>query len=241
MPNLRAPCLLTAWAVSLVAADPAWKTKPTPDWTEEDARQILTESPWAKAVKGMISRRQTEDERREGGNMGQQHGVGYDGIDDKRSAPQLPSSILDALKPGDNSVHPSTQFVRLTLRWESALPIRVAELKSRIVEPPTLDGDGYSVAVYGVPGAAYKGDPKTLGDPLKKLAALRREGKRDVRPSSVEVFQRNDGLVIVYLFPLSAEITTGDQHVEFVAQIGRIGIAQSFDVAEMQFQGRLEL
>jgi hypothetical protein len=48
-------------------------------------------------------------------------------------------------------------------------------------------------------------------------------------------------LVIVYLFPLSAEITTSDQRIEFVAQIGRVGIAQSFDLAEMQFQGRLEL
>lgn len=241
MLKLRVSWLVTAWAVILVAADPSWKSKSTPDWTDEDARQILTDSPWAKKAKGMISRRQTEDERREGGNMGQEHGVGYDGIDDKRAAPQPPSSILDVLKPGDNSVHPSTQFVPLTLRWESALPIRVAELKSRVVEPPTLEGDGYSLAVYGVPGAALKGDPKSLGDPLKKQAALRREGKRDVRPSSVEVFEGKDGLVIVYLFPLSAEITTSDQRIEFVAQIGRIGIAQSFDVAEMQFQGRPEL
>lgn len=241
MSTLRVPWLLTGWAVMLIAADPAWKSKPTPDWTEEDARQILSNSPWAKTVKGMISRRQTEDERREGGNMGQAHGVGYDGIDDKKAAPQVPTGILDILKPGDNGVHPPTQFVTLMLRWESALPVRVAELKSRVMQPPTLEGDGYSVAVYGVPGAAYKGDPKTLGDPLRKQAVLRREGKRDVRPSSVEVFQGNDGLVIVYLFPLSAEITTSDQHIEFVAQIGRVGIAQSFDVAEMQFQGRLEL
>jgi hypothetical protein len=233
--------LLTACAVVLAAADPSWKGKPTPDWTEEDARQILTNSPWAKPVKGMISRRQTEDERREGGNMGQEHGVGYDGIDDKRAAPQLPSSILDVLKPGDNTVHASTQFVPLMLRWESALPVRVAELKSRILEPPTLEGEGYNLAVYGVPGAGFKGDPSRLGEPLKKQAFLRREGKRDVRPTSVEVFQGNDGLVIVYLFPLSAEITTSDQRIEFVAQIGRVGIAQSFDLAEMQFQGRLEL
>jgi hypothetical protein len=241
MSTLRVPWLLAAWVAVLVAADPSWKTKPTPDWTEEDARQVLTNSPWAKTVKGMISRRQTEDERREGGNMGQAHGVGYDGIDDKRATPQLPTSILELLKPGDNSVHPSNQFVPLTLRWESALPIRVAELKSRVVEPPTLEGDGYSLAVYGLPGNAFKGDPKSLGDPLKKQAVLRREGKRDVRPSSVEVFQGKDGLVIVYLFPLFAEITTADQRIEFVAQIGRIGIAEFFDMAEMQFQGRLEL
>jgi len=239
MSTLRVPWLLIC-AVAL-AADPSWKNKPTPDWTEEDAHQILTNSPWAKPVKGMISRPQTEDERREGGNMGQEHGVGYDGIDDKRAAPQLPSSILDVLKPGDNTVHPSTRFVPLMLRWQSALPVRVAELKSRILAPPTLDADGYSLAVYGVPGAGFKGDPSRLGEPLKKQAFLRREGKKDVRPSSVEVFEGDNGLVIVYSFPLSAEINTNDQRIEFVAQIGRIGIAQSFDLAQMQFQGRLEL
>jgi hypothetical protein len=233
--------LLTVWAALLVAADPSWKSKPTPDWTDEDARQILTNSPWAKTVKGAISRRQTEDERREGGNMGQAHGIGYDGIDEKRAAPQLPAGIGDMLKSGDNTVRPASQFIALTLRWESALPIRVAELKSRVLEPPTLEGDGYNLAVYGVPGSGFKGDPTSLGQPLKAQAVLRREGKKDVRPSSVEVFEGKDGLVIVYRFPLSAEIGKNDRRIEFVAQIGRIGIAQSFDVEEMQFQGRLEL
>jgi len=36
--------------------------------------------------------------------------------------------------------------------------------------------------VYGVPGAYLKNDPKKLGNPLEKQAALKREGKRDVKP-----------------------------------------------------------
>ena len=76
---------------------------------------------------------------------------------------------------------------------------------------------------------------------MKKLAVFKREGKKDVRPLSVEVFQREDGLVIVYLFPLSAEIATKDGRVEFDAQIGRFVIAQSFDLGQMEFQGKLEL
>jgi hypothetical protein len=174
-------------------------------------------------VAAAINPRQSEFERREGGNMGQPHGVGYDGIDDKKTRPSSPRSLT------------------LQIRWESALPIRAAELKSRVVEPPTLEGDGYRIAVYGVPGANIQGDPKILGDPLRKLAALRREGKADVKPSRVEVFAREDGLVIVYLFPLSAEISPKDGRIEFDAQIGRLAFAQSFDLSEMQFQGKLEL
>jgi hypothetical protein len=69
--------------------------------------------------------------------------------------------------------------LHLKLRWESALPVRLAELKSHEVEPPTLEGDGYQIAVYGVPGGGFQGrSPKQLGRPLKNLAALKREGKK---------------------------------------------------------------
>jgi hypothetical protein len=129
----------------------------------------------------------------------------------------------------------------LQLRWESALPVRLAELKSHEVEPPTLESDGYRIAVYGIPKADIKGDPKELGKPLKGLAALKREAKKDVRPVSAEVFQTESGLVVVYLFPLSAEISKRDRRIQFEAQIGRIVIAQTFELSEMEFMGKLEL
>ncbi|MGD1093596.1 MAG: hypothetical protein ABSB35_16610 [Bryobacteraceae bacterium] len=234
----------TFWSVPvsaflLMAADPGWMNKPIQDWTEEDARQVLAHSPWARTVRAGISRLQSEDQRREGGNMGQEQGIGFDGID-KGPRPKPPKSLPDLVKP-ETDVRPANQSLTLQLRWETALPIRAAEMKTGVIAPPTLPNEGYSLAVYGVPSASVKGDPKHLGEPLKSLAFLRREGKKDVRPSSVEVFQREDGLDIVYLFPLSAEITRKDGRVEFDAQIGRIGIIQSFDVGEMEFQGKLEL
>ena len=104
-----------------------------------------------------------------------------------------------------------------------------------------MEGDGYRIAVYGVPGGDFKGDPQHLGEPLKNLAALKREGKKDVRPVRVEVFQGEKGVVVVYLFPLSAEITKKDGRIEFEAQIGRIVFAQNFNLSEMEFMGKLAL
>jgi hypothetical protein len=222
-------------AVLLMAADVSWKDKPIPGWTEQDAQQILNDSPWAKTTVGNISRMQTEFERREGGNMGQEHGVGFDGIDERTKRQQAANFFGSRVDGTPNASRP----LKLQVRWESALPVRAAELKAGVIEPPTLAGDGYSIAVYGIPGSYFKDDPKKLGDPLKKEAALKREGKEDVKPSSVEVFQREDGLVVVYLFPLSAEITRKDGLIEFTARIGRLGVAQYFDAAEMQFQGKL--
>jgi hypothetical protein len=64
---------------------------------------------------------------------------------------------------------------------------------------------------------------------LMKQAALNREGKGNVRPSSVEVFRREDGLMVVYVFPLSGEIAAKDGLIRCKAQIGRIALAQHFD------------
>ena len=62
-----------------------------------------------------------------------------------------------------------------------------------------------------------------------------------MRPSSVEVFQRPDTVIVVYVFPLSAEITKKDGKLVFYAQIGRIVVDETFDLAGMDFQGKLEL
>jgi len=224
-------------AVLLMAGDLTWQSKPVASWTADDARQLLTDSPWAMTTTAKISSMQTEFERRDGGNMGQEHGVGFDGVDERTRKQQAACFFGRGINGTPNESRP----FKLQVRWESALPVRAAELRAGVIEPPTLAGDGYSIAVYGVPGSYFDGDPKKLGAPLKREAALRRAGKDDVKPSSVEVFQREDGLAVVYLFPLSAELTKKDGLIEFVARIGRIGLSQYFDAAAMQFQGRLEL
>src|ERR1035437_2712825 len=233
-------CITVAGA-RLMAADPAWKTTPAAQWTEADASQLLTSSPWAKENRGTITRRLTEDQLREGGQMGQPTGIGHDGVDPKGSGPKVSPNVFTGAGGDDRSLRSMNRPLTLRLRWESALPVRLAELKSHEIEPPTLEGDGYRIAVYGIPGGEFKGDPQRLGEPLKNLAALKREGKKDVKPASVEVFQRENGAVVVYLFLLSAEITRKDRRIQFEAHIGRIVFAQNFELSEMEFMGKLEL
>ncbi len=84
----------------LMAGDAGWKDKPVPGWTVEDARQLLANSPWSKVVSAGITRRQSEDERRAGGQMGEAKGVGYDGVGTPRPKPHLPiNSVGDLVKP----------------------------------------------------------------------------------------------------------------------------------------------
>ena len=232
-------CLMVA-AASLAAADPAWKSKPSVQWTDDDVKQVLATSPWVKQVTAVVTRRLTEEQLRDGGQMGQPLGVGNEGVDPKGSGPKVSTNIFSGPGSDDRGARSLPRPIVLKLRWESALPIRIAEFKSHAVEAPAVDGEGYRIAVYGIPGV-FKGNLKELGKPLKNLAALKREGKKDVRPVSAEVFQLESGVVVVYEFPMSAEITKKDGQVRFEAQIGRIVLGQTFELNDMEFMGKLEL
>jgi hypothetical protein len=234
-------CMIALCAMLLAARGQDWRSKPADQWSEQDAKQVLAASPWVKVVGASIGRRPTEDELREGGQMGQPKGVGFEGVDKDNRGLKVKPNIFTPEKAAERSPRSMVQPLTLKLRWESALPVRLAELKAREVEPPTLDGEGYFIAVYGVPGVYFKEDPKRLGDPLKELAFLKREGKKDVKPVRVEVFQRQDGLVVVYLFPSSAEISKRDVWLRFEAHICRVGVDYTFDLSQMEFMGKLEL
>ncbi len=238
MIRVRSLSLILGGTALLLAADPDWKTKTVADWSEADAHQVLENSPWAKNIVAGIARRRSEDELREGGQMGQPTGVGYDGVENRKRP--LKEEIGNPFVLGKPL--PSTApTIHLLVRWESALPVRAAELKAHEPPPPVLSDDGYVIAVYGVPASFAKGDPTSLGKPLREQAALRREGKKDVKPSSVEVFELADSVAVVYLFPLSAELGKRDAIVEFNALIGRVQVMEHFNVEQMQFQGKLEL
>jgi hypothetical protein len=233
-------------AFGLLAAEgPAWKTKSIPDWSAEDTQQVLTDSPWAKSVTPTLSKAASQPGSRPGrrggfggvgiglpGGMGRRGGYGYPGGS---------GNPPDTSQRGDttNSQAPAP----LKVRWESALPVREAELKSRDTNAPTIGEDHYAIAVYGVPSRLVNADSKSFTDELKKDAALKRDGKKDLKPSSVEVFTREDGPVILYQFarPKDKEITSQDRRVEFDSKIGRLQFTQSFYTEDMVYQGKLEL
>jgi hypothetical protein len=241
-------------SVALVfAADQPWKDKQIAEWNEDDAKQVLTDSPWAKTAKPAIDRSANNGQRRSGGGMGRGGGIGIGGVG--IGLPGMGGGRRGGMGGPGGGGYPgggqrggtddrSTDYnepPNLKLRWESAFPVREAELKARDTSAPTLDADHYAIAVYGVPSRMASGDSQSLAKKLKKQAAIKRDGKKDLKPSSVQVLQREDGPVIVYLFPRSKEITRQDKRVEFGAQIGRLQFTQSFYVDDMNYQGKLEL
>lgn len=217
MSRLTHPLSLPFLAVLMLAADPTWKDKQISQWDERDANQVLAGSPWVKRIAPTLLRQLNEAQLRDAGRMGGGKGVGLD----RKKDDSKPRAVL-------------------TVRWESALPVRTAELKAGEQDAPDWDGDYYAIAIYDVPGLK-PADQKNTGE-LKRTAVLRREGKKDLKPVRVDVVLFGAGMArLVYLFPRSVKLTAADPHILFVAQIGRLYLAPIFDTAEMQLDGKLEL
>ena len=214
-----------------MAADPSWKDRPISTWDLEDAKQVLSDSPWSKYVTPQHVRDLSPDERRNGGDMqaGIGKGVGIAGLGVLGSLREAEAFERAHYKPTPDAV---------VIRWESARPIRVAEQKAGETGAPTMDNDHYAIVVYDILA------PKrwNLARELKGIARLKRDNQKDLKPSRVEILRQADGkATIVYLFPRSVEITKRDGRLLFMAQIGRIFVSQFFYTDQMQLQGQLEL
>ncbi len=121
-----------------------------------------------------------------------------------------------------NGGSPPIEAPKLTLRWESAMPVRTAELKVHDKDAPTLDEGQCAIAVYAVPGRILNGEFDKAGGQIQKQAALKRDGKKDLKPLRLRVVDGADG-------------------PEFDATIGRLELTQSFFPEDMVWQGKLEL
>lgn len=234
MPRVfKAVPLLLAACTLLSAEDPPWKNKPVRQWDQEDRKQVLTDSPWAKSVTPQWVRDLSPDQRRDSGDMqaDQGKGVGLDGL----------IGIFDPARAAEASAraHAKPDPGAFLIRWESARPVRTAEQRLPDPDAPALESDDfYAITIYNVP------TPKRwhMEGELKGIAFLKRGGLKDLRPSRV-VIHRKDGdlATILYLFPRSIEITKRDGSVTFQAQIGRLVFTRIFNTYEMQINDQLEL
>lgn len=240
-------CLVSVSVALLAAGEQPWKDKRISEWSEADARQVLTDSPWAKPVTPKFNR-PSGGQRGSRGGMGR-IGLGIPGVGIGMGGPRIGGrggGVGGRGGPwggtGDGRGRsPEATPPALTVRWESALPVQEAELKSRDANAPSVDEGHYAVAVLGLPTRMVGSDPQDSAGRPKPQAELRRHGKKTIRPSSVRVLSRDDGPLVLFLFPRSREITLADKQVEFRARIGRLELKQTFELGEMKYAGKLEL
>jgi hypothetical protein len=239
---------------ALLAADQAWKDKQIAQWTDDDAKQVLTDSPWAKPATAAIQPSSGGQRGGRGGGMGRGVGLGIPGMGGiggmgggRRGGMGYPGggypngggtgsqgTGYPGGQGGDRGS--SGKPPDLTVRWESALPVQQAELKLRNTDAPTVDESHYAIVVTGVPNRFAGPDSR-----VKPKGELKREGQKTIKASDVKVLPRDDGNTVVFLFPRSKEITAKDTAVDFEAVFGALSVKQTFSPSQMVWDGKLEL
>jgi len=235
-------------------AEQPWKGKAVAEWTEDDARQVLSSSPWSKLVTPKVEQPQGGRGgygRRGGmgggiggmgggrGGMGYPGGGGgYPGGGGGGGYPGggQPSDTDSGSGSGGRTNTPSA----VTVRWESALPVREAQLKLH-QEVVGADEPYYAIAILGLPSRIANRDPQELKSRMLSDTYLKPKGKKKIELADVKVLTRDDNPVLLLLFPKSQEITAAEKEVEFSTHVARMEIKQKFPLEDMTFDGKLQL
>jgi hypothetical protein len=242
--------LLSMLTVGVALASSSWQKEDPSQWTSEDIYQILNSSPWSKAVKVNVAKASGYGSPGAGNGgtwgggggqipgigMGRGGGMGGGGMGRGRG----------------NGGYPPADEPTVTVQWESALPVRLAQAKSdsgKVDTSAIKPLNQYVIAVIGLPKSGFESrsssspdddsDDARLAEHLKVIAVLS-VGHERLGPTKVELNQGRDNRTIFH-FEKSEPITLQDKDVEFRITSDHMDLRKKFALKEMQYQGKLEL
>jgi hypothetical protein len=217
-----------------------WARKDYTQWTDEEVRRIMTNSPWSKEVtvdapaEAVGGGRRSDPASAAPVNV-ENSGGGRGGRGGGRAG-------------GDAANTPTVAQITLTVSWRSALPLRRAVVKSRIGASSEVPADlrqslsqesaDYVVVVSGVPASMAR----TIQDPIRLNRSTLKIGKRvPVVPKGVDFQTRTQSVDVFFVFPKNEPITLDDKEVELDLLLGRMEARRKFTLKDMVYNGKLEM
>ncbi len=256
--------LLSGATLAFAAASHVWQEKNFKDWTDQDARSILMDSPWGKQIPMPVNGRPkitviesgpegappptaslgNPSNTTTGTNMSTAGNPGSAGPADPNGTHDLPTARSSSMAALVGAPEPP---ILIGIVWASAKPVRLAVLKLRSAGATPSDSqaanvlksDPYCViAVVGLPAPDGDSDPKAWA----KSASLRVPGKPTLAAfdSKYEKIGKSD----VYFFRFlraSLPIDASDRQIEFKMRLQRINVQTKFELDQMTFQNALAL
>jgi hypothetical protein len=224
---------------AVTLAEDFWQKKEYVQWTDEEVRKVMTDSPWAKDITVSVP-------------------IGILGTGAQRAALENDSSTdtgggrggrtRRSAASGGSAGTGGDALLTLNISWRSALPFRKALVRSRLGSASAIPPEGqqlisndqqdYVVVVTGVPAnmAAAIQNPGALDK-----TTLRAGKKPPIAARSMDLQRRTQTVDIIYMFPKTQPITTEDKEVEVVLNLGQIEAKRKFSLKEMVYNGKLEL
>lgn len=261
---LTAGASTTLWNRMFAAGSDFWNKKKPEDWSSDEIEQLITKSPWAKEVTAEFN---ASAGGGRGGRMGGPGGgmgtppiggggmgippIGGGGMGippiggGGMGTPPIGGGGRGGSRPG------GMERPKVTVRWESAKPIREA-LKAPL--PDSL-ADRYVISVNGLPMMRGRGRrrqdegsedtsqaPQDMLERLKARTFLQPKGKESVQPGVVERQPSTGGANLLFGFLREGLVLRPeDKEVTFTMAMGPLEIKTRFKLSEMMYQGELAL
>jgi hypothetical protein len=218
-----------------------WVKKEYTQWTEDEVKKVMTNSPWAKDVTvsappGTLGPGQR---RPQNSNIDVESGAAGGRGRGGRGA-----------RSGDEAEGGGAGDVLLSLNmsWRSALPLRKAIVKSRLggsTEVPSeaqqmlaKEQDEYVVVVSGVPARIAR---QIQDSPRLNSSTLKAGKKAPIAPKAVDFQARTQTVDVFFIFPKTEPITLEDKEVELDLKLGAMEAKRKFNLKDMVYNGKLEL
>lgn len=242
--------LFAVLAPAVVWAADVWESKPFQDWTNKDVQKIFNNSPWARQARAVIGSAPPAAAGRSG-----QPAVGDASSNDsgvpKGREPGGAGRMGSA--PSDFDQGPQSQVgVPVIVRWQSALPLRQAQMLAKYGESAAISPEAqkflmdepsiYVVAISGLAGSIVSaGGGDQAKQSIAEKTTLTVRGKQSLHPIAVDFLPVGSTVDVLIGFPRSARITLEDQEVELASEIGRATVRYKFKLKDMVVRGKLEL
>lgn len=236
---------LTKWGVccfavtlTLIAGDDDWRKKPAEQWSQDDVRQVLNDSPWSKRVKV----RYIEAASRQTGGTQPLPGP----FPSPSPTGRPPIGIPGGGQGGGSGPGGVRTASEVLVRWQSASVVREAFERAGIEQSlgSELAGENYLIAAVGIPdlGTGFEdADDSQIQSRLRDGARLFLGNKRSVIPTRVRAEMLDQGWTILYVFPRSEIGRLDGEKVKLLARVGPAQFTAEFKTKDMEFGGKPDL
>jgi len=234
---------------SAVLAASFWDEKPPEQWSLQEARRLLIDSPWAKF---MTVRLNWEGGVPRGPTTWKELGIPGSGPAGGGSPRALSTESPVGGLGAPRRTYPHE--ARVILRWVSARPLRYAEqIESRRQQAaagsqpasgPTFGAEeqrDYVLELVGLPAIVAHRGTSWVEAELARTTVFRTKRRPLIRPEAVETEIR--GLYLAIRFRVSREerITLEDEFIECSGETSLFRFQHRFDLRKMVWRGELEL
>jgi len=223
-----------------------WEEKPFLEWTREEARRLLIESPWAARFPIRLD---WQKRPQKGTITWKDLGIPGSGLETGNSPRNLPveSPVGGLGAPKSPYPHEAT----VILRWMSATPLRQAEAIERFgpgearshtaSQLVDKEPEHYILELVGLPAiVAHRGTAALEAELAQTTTLVTRTG-RQIPLETVQAEIRGLYLAVIFRFRRDEPIRLEDRWVECSGRAELFEFRRRFELRSMIFRGRLDL